>query len=173
MTYDNTTLTKLVSRPVRKYYIHKKMSPLRLSANKFRPIVSPYGFQAGRDLYRATPSWHMTSLIFCSLVTLYDNGGVLSPYSKPNHHGIKMVRNAQCLVIFVKLISTGQANDGNQMLLVKTIMSCRYLCIHLGLWYYICILQPCLDVILCQFRKYTTGFYTGITFSILFGVCIS
>ena len=56
MTYDNTTLTKLVSRPVRKYYIHKKMSPLRLSANKFRPIVSPYGFQAGRDLYRATPS---------------------------------------------------------------------------------------------------------------------
>ena len=117
--------------------------------------------------------WHMTSFIFCSLVTLFDNGGVQSPYSKPNHHGIKMEHNASMSSYIVKLISTGQANDGNQMLLVQTIMSCIYLCIHLGLWFYICILQPCLDVILCQFRKYTTGFYTGLTFSIVFGVCIS
>ena len=32
------------------------MSPLRLNADNFRPIISAYGFQAERDLYPATPS---------------------------------------------------------------------------------------------------------------------
>ena len=91
----------------------------RLSADKFRHIVSAFGLQAGRDLYRATPAMTRDLVsFFCSLVTLYNNGRVPSPYSEPNRQGNKMVRNASMSSYFVKLISTDQANDGDQMLLV-------------------------------------------------------